>query len=670
MRLKKHASSVAAIIGCDGAPVGSGIVIDRSRVLTCAHVIEEVLGRRVDAAHVPDDQIELSVPIREGGKRSVFSAVVQPDGWFPPSNDPQYGHLEDLAVLALVQPREFPASVSVATFPIKDTDASSGVVVTMIGFPSGGASITIEGRTMGQNDSGRIEIDPHQGGHAVSSGFSGAGIYDVETSETLGMIVSKRTYEGRIRALATPAATIAKHVTLTKSTASFSSEDPIKIIADYLLDSATPDRYAIVEDIVSNALIALTKANEEIDDEDAVDILRLHHEIQTDLDKGFIERASTASEARAAIDLIDLIILRSSATAVTNIDAPLDERMRCDFAAVQTMLSKFLPSVDNQIGILDPATHRPLTRLDDILTNALADNYVSLGIMSKSADNARKALRDQFDTGFRRLCTSISKSIDHRMSGTIFLDQETLSQMIVVPVGLDFDMGYFSSNNMSAKNSTNIKDASPRQKINIKKPFAIGKYTVTQSQFADFCRETGRGMEVNRYSTDNFPAVNLTWFDASEYCDWVSARTGARYRLPSEAEWEYCCRALSLDSFSFGGILSPTEAHHHTDYVEEEVSRQGAPVPVDHPGFRSNKFGIHQMLGNVWEWCLDDFVAGYDDHPGQEPRMLAHDSADKVMRGGSWNDPPSMLRPWYRQSTSPETRSPIVGFRLLREIPW
>ena len=209
--------------------------------------------------------------------------------------------------------------------------------------------------------------------------------------------------------------------------------------------------------------------------------------------------------------------------------------------------------------------------------------------------------------------------------------------------------------------------ATPQHCVRMTRPFAVGRYAVTRREYALFCNATQRDTpETDTWRNDDLPVVNVTWQDAMDYCSWLTMSTGEEYRLPSEAEWEFACRAGSETDFAFGSQISEADAHHHPSNEPE----RGGPVSVDHMAFKANRFRIFQMHGNVWEWCLDDYVPGYSGHSGQKPRLQDQPSVLKVIRGGSWNDPDLLLRSWFRQCTKSNTRSPIVGFRVVRSVPF
>ena len=147
----------------------------------------------------------------------------------------------------------------------------------------------------------------------------------------------------------------------------------------------------------------------------------------------------------------------------------------------------------------------------------------------------------------------------------------------------------------------------PQHAVVIQHPFALGVCTVTFAEYDLFCRNTGRELPGDEgWGRENRPAIHVSWDDAQAYCAWLSRQTGQGYRLPSEAEWEYACRAGTPTPFSFGGNISPEQVNYDGNrpyaggkkgvYREKTVPVQSLPP---------NAWGLHEMHGNVWEWVQD-----------------------------------------------------------------
>jgi formylglycine-generating enzyme required for sulfatase activity len=178
-------------------------------------------------------------------------------------------------------------------------------------------------------------------------------------------------------------------------------------------------------------------------------------------------------------------------------------------------------------------------------------------------------------------------------------------------------------------------------------------------------------------NTDQRPVEQVSWEDAIEFCNRLSQRTGRQYSLPSEAQWEYACRAGSITPFHFGGTIIPELANFNGDYTygdgpKGEYRRQTTPVGM----FPANAWGLHDMHGNAWEWCLDQWHASYEGAPADGSAWVDadvnntdvkkdDDHADRLLRGGSWDYRPGSCRSAYRYHRRPGYVGNNVGLRVV-----
>ena len=232
-----------------------------------------------------------------------------------------------------------------------------------------------------------------------------------------------------------------------------------------------------------------------------------------------------------------------------------------------------------------------------------------------------------------------------RSPGDIFRDCKSCPQMAVVPAG-DYRMGSPSSE------QGRRDDESPRHRVTISKPFAVGKYEVTFSQWDACVAEGGCSHRPsdNSWGRNERPVINVNWKDAKAYVKWLSGRTGHQYRLLSESEWEYVARAGTTGPFHFGRTISTDQANYNGGYVygsgREGVNREKT---VSVGRFPSNGYGLHDVHGNVWEWVEDCWHTSYADAPKDgRAWTTGGDCTLRVLRGGSWINEPRLLRAAYR----------------------
>ncbi len=264
--------------------------------------------------------------------------------------------------------------------------------------------------------------------------------------------------------------------------------------------------------------------------------------------------------------------------------------------------------------------------------------------------------------------------------------------------------GTFSMGSPASEPNRNA-DEGPQHDVKIS-PFWMGKYEITWDQYELFMQReidnikdaASRGNEVNLevdgvtaatapyiemsfgMGKAGYPAINITQYAAATFCKWLSAKTGHFYRLPTEAEWEYACRAGTSTAYSFG---NNSEALNDYGWFFDNSDGKYQQVGKKKP----NPWGLHDMHGNVAEWTLDKYDAdGYKQFAGKsttDPWVVAEELYPRVARGGSWYDDPPMLRSAARLASKKEwkmidpqlpkslwwhTSAPFIGFRVVRPV--
>lgn len=206
--------------------------------------------------------------------------------------------------------------------------------------------------------------------------------------------------------------------------------------------------------------------------------------------------------------------------------------------------------------------------------------------------------------------------------------------------------------------------------------FFMGRYPVTQMQW----RAVAAMPQANQalkpepayFKGDNRPVESVSWYDATEFCARLSAYTMRPYRLPSEAEWEYACRAGTSAPFYFGKMITTQLANctgTSSDNKKTVDNYQQETTPVDYFEF-SNAWGLSDMHGNVYEWCLDNWHNSYEGAPTDGSAWLNDEDSSRVRRGGSWNDNPRDCRSAFRVTFVPANHAGnVIGFRVVCSAP-
>jgi formylglycine-generating enzyme required for sulfatase activity len=277
--------------------------------------------------------------------------------------------------------------------------------------------------------------------------------------------------------------------------------------------------------------------------------------------------------------------------------------------------------------------------------------------------------------------------------GATFKECEECPGMVVIPPG---------SVRMGFDGGERDRYEGPVREVVIPRSFAVGRYELTQGQYAAFVKATGyegtRGCNVwdgaaqrlrrdpatswrdpgyGRPPQDNEPVACVSWNDAKAYVAWVAQRTGHPYRLLTEAEWEYVARAGSSSRFPWGE--DPEQACRHANVYDASAAVPVIPWPATkcsdgYPGvapiarFPPNAFGLYDVIGNVWEWVEDCYAMPYPATPVDGSAQLAAGCDRRAVRGGGWRTDVQRQRPSFRGRDPDVLLSQIFGFRVARDL--
>ncbi|MBN8475893.1 SUMF1/EgtB/PvdO family nonheme iron enzyme [Sulfuritalea sp.] len=277
--------------------------------------------------------------------------------------------------------------------------------------------------------------------------------------------------------------------------------------------------------------------------------------------------------------------------------------------------------------------------------------------------------------------------------GTVIHDCAECPELVAVAPG-EYTMG------SGPKERLREPDEEPAHRVRVATSIAVGKYEVTRGQYSAFVKETGREQKPGCHSTrggvfhknpkatwqnpgfeqkDDDPVVCVSWDDAQAYLAWLGKKTAKQYRLLNESEWEYVARAGTTGSRHWADADQAATCRYASvaDTTFKSVS-PGAPLFPCSDGFAftapvgrfpANPFGIHDLLGNAWEWTEDCWNEGYAGAPALAAPRLTGSCAERVFRGGAWNSAPSTVRAAYRDRGSKDERHDNLGFRAARSLP-
>jgi formylglycine-generating enzyme required for sulfatase activity len=214
------------------------------------------------------------------------------------------------------------------------------------------------------------------------------------------------------------------------------------------------------------------------------------------------------------------------------------------------------------------------------------------------------------------------------------------------------------------------EDEGPLHEVTVP-TFFMGRYTITQAQYeAVMGTNPATEYDADRFVAPNKPVVGVSWHDAVAFCTALAQRTGRPYRLPSEAEWEYACRAGTTTPFYFGRTLTTEVANYNGNETYDDGPQgefRNALTPVDHFGI-ANRFGLSDMHGNVHEWCQDTWHKNYDSAPTDGSPWLGN-AYTYVLRGGAWFNYPWLCRSAHRYDLNADNRDMYDGFRVCCSAP-
>ena len=233
------------------------------------------------------------------------------------------------------------------------------------------------------------------------------------------------------------------------------------------------------------------------------------------------------------------------------------------------------------------------------------------------------------------------------------LGDDITLEMVEIPAG-EFIMGSPGDEEKRRSNE------SPQHKVRIPS-FFMSRYAVTQAQY-----QVITGKNPAKFIDENLPVDSISWDDAVKFCKKLNQKTGHNYRLPTEAEWEYACRAGTTTAFHFGDTITTDLANYDGSYIYSSTAKGNFRTETTEVGiFPPNAFGLYDMHGNVWEWCQDSCHYNYQDAPNDGSAWVNNLNPSRILRGGSWYVAPSNCRSAFRYYSNRVFGDIDIGMRLV-----
>jgi formylglycine-generating enzyme required for sulfatase activity len=254
----------------------------------------------------------------------------------------------------------------------------------------------------------------------------------------------------------------------------------------------------------------------------------------------------------------------------------------------------------------------------------------------------------------------------------VWQDCADTPEMITIPGG-HFQMGELAA--------TGLMYERPIREVAVR-PFAIGRFEVTFNEW-DACHDDGfcqKSPDDNAWGRGFHPVINISWLDAQQYVTWLSRKTGQRYRLPSEAEWEYAARGGTETSYPWGDSQNSICDYANTLDIAGRTARprwfwstycvDGYTFTAPVGSFPPNPWGLYDTQGNVWEWVQDCWHNDYTDAPTDGSAWVeGGDCSKRVNRGGGWGNNPRTVRAAKRDADAADGYGDAFGFRVVRDLP-
>jgi formylglycine-generating enzyme required for sulfatase activity len=256
-------------------------------------------------------------------------------------------------------------------------------------------------------------------------------------------------------------------------------------------------------------------------------------------------------------------------------------------------------------------------------------------------------------------------------------EEQPLQKSLTNALGIKFVLiqpGTFAMGSPDEEEGRRVNEG-PRHEVQLSQAFYLAVHPVTQQQYEKLTSRNPARFTAKMGGGPEHPVENVSWEEAVEFCRRLGQLPAEReaqhvYRLPTEAEWEYACRAGTATPFCFGAALASAQANFDGGYPFGGADRGRSLQQTTRVGaYPPSNFGLHDMHGNVWEWCADWLASDAYSHAARRNPQGPAQGQFRVIRGGSWRSHAATCRAAYRNGLGPKSRDSCTGFRVVLEVP-
>jgi len=659
------AATARILRGSGEATAGTGLLLVGGLLATCAHVVRRALDLPKSATPPPDALVRLHFP-QAGAPaqpQPVYQARVAAAGWRPEA---------DVAILELASEPPFFAGWDRGRDP--DNEEARAVDCFGYGESTGEFGATAELRlptnAVRGHEADLLRRDPDSA-LAIEDGYSGGPVYDPERWRVFGLMRTRGTLQGR-QVAGMIVYSAVNEAYLAAWTARRTRQAPTDTADLAPLFAAARDAVEELRRITNARRLTdgladrLEGLKESLAESDAIDesayclrdlALLLDEARRADLDRHLPRLAL----GNLPLLLAGLVKAAPPPNGTHEVDNDWDTNEALPHASLVLDLLNRIVERRSWLATRPPglveATRRALRTQLSRLEGALYRNPLSLAEIDAVRAELERLDRDALSALICACQVLLGRHAAHLPPLAVFRDRPNTPEMVVIPAG-EFRMGSFEDE------EGHQRCEAPLHRVRIDRPFALGRKPVTFEEYDRFCYATGQEKPDDEdWGRDRRPVINVSWREARAYLYWLSQQVDADYRLPSEAEWEYTCRADTTSRWCFGDDGGRLADHAWFDENSGWRTRPAGEM-------QANAWGLYDMHGNVWEWCSDDWHANYEGAPadGTVWRALESSPLEEVLRGGSWSTDAAHSRAACRHSDIPGTPGFDIGFRCARVL--